>query len=286
METCSICLNEVNGNVEVNGMEYKMECCKNSFHRNCIAYYSQLKKYTSYFKCPLCRQIQYKINTDFDKLIDIIILNENEDYHHYKNIINLQDINGDTILIYAIKQNLEDVIFKILKIQELDINIQNILGDTALILAIKNSSTRIINKILDIKEIDINIQNIIGYTPLMYYLNEQIIYKILQMEPDINIQNNVGNTPLMISLMRNLNETIINKFLEIEQDINAQNMNGYTALMYALKNSYSTEIINKILNFKGINVNLKDYYGNTALIYAIKYNMKFIYKILKLRLKI
>lgn len=277
METCSICLNEINGVNEQSEIKYTMKCCNNSFHKICISRYSNQKEHTCYFSCPLCRQIQYKLPNFFNELKNNILNGK----RMYKDSINLQDINGDTILIYAIKKQLYDIVNKILDITEIDINIQNNDGNTALMIAIKYSCIKIINKILNNKNLNLNIQNELGNTALMYaiYYNNEVINTLLNFKGiNINIQNGVSNTALMLALLYNINEKTINKILTMDQDINIKNINGYTALHLALK-LCSTEIINKILDFNNINLS-----GSKALTYALKYNkLQSAYKILKLK---
>ena len=52
METCTICLEDIDLNMRL----YKMDCCKNYFHRSCIIEW--LNKSNT---CPICRSVIHNI---------------------------------------------------------------------------------------------------------------------------------------------------------------------------------------------------------------------------------
>ena len=77
-----------------------------------------------------------------------------------------------------------------------------------------------------------------------------------------------GDTCLHIAAGRNYKELCLT-LIEYGIDINLQNMNGKTALMKAVKNG-KTEIVKLLLCQQNIDVNKKDLIGNTALILGNK----------------
>jgi ankyrin repeat protein len=217
---------------------------------------------------------------------DIRIINKILDF---KPDINLQDNDGYTALMYAIKENNIEIINKILNFKP-DINLQNKYDKTALMYAIKENNIEIINKILDFNP-DINLQDDDGDTALMYAIKEnniEIIHKILNLKPNINLQNKYGITDLMYIIVKHIDTTssilnsIINKMLDLNPNFDLQDDYGTTALMVAIE--YCTpEIILKILDLK-FNINLQHNDGDTALMIAIKHcTPEIINKILDLK---
>ena len=95
-------------------------------------------------------------------------------------------------------------------------NLQNNDGDTAVMIALKKCNFNIANKLLDFKETNTNLQNNIGFTVLMitsdikwshhYVISsmvknfKSIIDKLIEYkEINVNLQNNNGNTALMFA---------------------------------------------------------------------------------------
>jgi ankyrin repeat protein len=150
----------------------------------------------------------------------------------------------------------------------IDINVKNIDGQTILMYAFENSNLKITNRILDLNP-DVNIKNKDGETILMLALKyrPELINRILSMNMDINVKNNNDFTTLMFALQYSTPE-IINRILDLNAEINVKTKNNWTPLMYALEYS-KPEIINRILDLNP-EVNVKSKNGNTALELAIE----------------
>jgi len=160
----------------------------------------------------------------------------------------------------------------------IDINAKDINGDSPLIVLIKSEIDRIAHK--------------------LWSSNSGLI-KIFQLlidhNVDVNAKDNNGKSVLMWAIESG-NIDIISKLIISGVNINAQDKNGWTALMYALKspqkdiarlllengaydvdslfyvvNNGYTDIAHMIINL-GINVNLYNIFGETALICAVKKN--------------
>ncbi len=146
-----------------------------------------------------------------------------------------------------------------------------------------NTKSYIVNRIIKPLR-DKNSQYLKLNTQLIEILDRDIIYeedckniiKLIHDGADANLKNNKGNT----ALMRIANSTrVIDKIDKIKSiintktiDINAKNNYNETALMFA---SYCDhpQIVELFID-KGANINCQDNYGNTALIYAIKYAIR------------
>lgn len=84
-----------------------------------------------------------------------------------------------------------------------------------------------------------------------------------ELGPGINIPNDDGNTFLYLSIEKNLPDEIFKIFLSSSFiDVNAKNWHGDTALLLAVR-QYKWNIV-KILIEKGADVNAKNKYGKTA----------------------
>jgi len=73
---------------------------------------------------------------------------------------------------------------------------------------------------------------------------------------------------LLIEAVRRGKVTIINFLIEQGIDLNLRNYDGATALHYAVSSSYSKNLIleiTQILVENGIDINIKNKWGNTAL---------------------
>ena len=127
------------------------------------------------------------------------------------------------------------------------------------------------------KGVNINAKDNGGNTALMYAVikdNKEIVRALLQANVNVNDCNKHSMTALFEAVDSN-NNVIAEMLIENGADVNAAScrdyigdLYGYTPLMCsALKGNLS--IVNSIVNVSNVDVNAKDYQGNTALIYAI-----------------
>jgi len=102
--------------------------------------------------------------------------------------------------------------------------------------------------------------------------NKEAVKFLIKAGANINAKDNNGITALMRA-SRYGEVEVVKLLIEAGAD------NGYTALMEASDNNY-VEVV-KLLIENGANINVKDKFGNTALIYASRYDRKEIVYLLK-----
>ena len=160
--------------------------------------------------------------------------------------VNIQDDDGNTVLIIACKENKTEIVQLLLK-NKADVNIQDDEGDTALIIACENGYKDIVQLLLENKDTDINKQNIDGNTALiMACYNKDIVQLLLENKADLNIQNETGNTALIYTC-NNGYKDIVKLLLENKADVTIQNILGNTALFYAFEKDHK-EIVQLLVN--------------------------------------
>ena len=109
---------------------------------------------------------------------------------------------------------------------------------------------------------------------LYYYIRsndfENGIDLINQIDIDtLNIQDNVtGNTPLMFAIIEDVHNDIVIAIINKGVNVNLQNNDGDTALMIACANG-NVQIVNTLIK-AGANVDLPNKYEETAIIHACK----------------
>jgi len=182
--------------------------------------------------------------------------------------VNLKDIDGDTALMVAAFKGYVEIVNRLLEADEINVNIQtddnhyldNEGGDTALIMAVNDeiydrnsSSESVVKRLLEEKDIDINLQNGIGWTALMYAA------RAIRVNGSNSCTQGYGDND-----MEDLE--IVNLILKYKPDVNIQ---SYIYEKTALMSSGSAAIINSLLEVDEININLQDYFGDTALMRSI-----------------
>ncbi|KAF0720107.1 hypothetical protein As57867_000548, partial [Aphanomyces stellatus] len=157
-------------------------------------------------------------------------------------IVTTPNENGDTPLMLASSNGLGDVIFELLARPEIvcNINVQNKRGLSALHHAAESDSPASIDTLLACSGLD------------------------------VNLRDADGDTALMAACLRGLKDVVVELLTrpEITRNINLQNSDGQSALHYASQRTCSQthEIIDALVACIGIDVNLRDKSGNTALI--------------------
>lgn len=177
--------------------------------------------------------------------------------------INIQNLNGKTALMIAIKYKKDFVQFLIDKGADVKIVSQSgdrsHLGNNALMEALfwikPNDLTEIINLLID-HGIDLDHQNSDGNTALMIALNSgkyEAIKLLLEHRADVNIKNKLGETTLIIAAGSHCSNEIMQLLLDHGADINAAPNNGETALLRAILAGGKKHV--EFLLQKGANVN-------------------------------
>jgi antitoxin component YwqK of YwqJK toxin-antitoxin module/ankyrin repeat protein len=239
----------------------------------------------------------------FTALTEAIRLNNAEmiKYLLMKNAdVNKIYADGNTALLYAVKENADMEIIDMLLEAGADVNLSDGKHDSTLTYVLRNKVdpqllARIFNE-------NIDTENNIGeeQKPLWKQLYEQNNLELLKTvltkrgnitQPDVNGEiplytlisdlKNTAMVDLAFSLIDKADNTLwqtaiksrdlslVQRTLTKNADINAKDQNGDTALLYAVKNGYDLDFIKK-LEESGADVGIKDADGNTALGMAIK----------------
>jgi serine/threonine-protein phosphatase 6 regulatory ankyrin repeat subunit B len=184
------------------------------------------------------------------------------------NIINIQDLGGNTELIDASFREQIDIV-KCLVEYGADINIQNIYGETALMCALSDHRKYVdIIKYLINHGADINIQNKYGNTSLIHASQcgySDIAEYLIEHNANVNIQNKYGNTALMYASEKG-HLDIVKSIINHGANINIQDKDGKTALMHVSMEGY-LDIVKYLIDH-GADINIQDKYEKTALIEA------------------
>lgn len=138
------------------------------------------------------------------------------------------------------------------------------------IVACYKGKTQLVNELLRYKCIRnlINIKTNL-YTPLLCACEKgynDIFDILIANGADPNLSDNYGDSPLMIACYYNQID-IIDRLLYMDININQRNLYGQTALFYCK----STDVMHR-LYIHGLNFNITDNLGNTALNYYCQNN--------------
>ena len=160
-----------------------------------------------------------------------------------------------------------------------DVNAKNSEGYTALSLASDNGHTEIVKMLLATKGIKVNAKDKYVYTALELASRNghtEIVAILLDNGADVNAKNDYGYTAL-IWASRNRQTEIVAMLLEWGADVNATDDYGDTALMKVINCNEEDdrpwnqvendiiEIVENLLNQDGIDVNVENKNGKTAL---------------------
>jgi len=192
--------------------------------------------------------------------------------------INIKSFNDENGLLLAVQSRN----FKLCKllIDKFDVNYCSRLSGSPLIYACINGDFRIVKLLIDSgAKVDVHKKVKID-KEFFAYINDPIIFHIENLKIvellvnsgyNINIQNHKGSTILIQNSYGNVERlrTIIN----LGADINICEYNGFSALMYAC---YNNKIENaKILLDTGADINAQDINGRTTLMMLCKLGSKF-----------
>ncbi len=189
----------------------------------------------------------------------------------YQSNIDLQGTFGDTPLIKCIKIGYPDheKIFNFLMEKKADINLVNHEGETAFAIAAKFHRFEMAKKLVD-RKCNINFKCKLGNTPLIrscYYGDRVLFDYLLSINSDINIKNDNGESAI-ITACRFQHIDMVKKLIELGADINDSDCCKRNGLMHCFMIS-SEKLTDIFIELKG-NLNAKDIFGYTALMYSVK----------------
>jgi ankyrin repeat protein len=183
--------------------------------------------------------------------------------------VNSEDIRGDTPLIYA-AQNYDEYIMDDLLIEGADVHHKNKQGLTAVMIS---------NELKDWS----SVQALVSFGANIYSATETTLEWLVSMNEHIadafiKYVDSSGNDHLINALKKKY--FIAAKYFVLgDFDFNRQNIDGQTALMLMVKHN-QVELVEHVLSLSGVNINLRDNAGTTALGIAKKEGFKEIEKIL------
>lgn len=227
-------------------------------------YANHKKLYIIFNKIP--KHVMKKL---LDKHLDIIfiLISDNNIFNRQlfisiKHLLNTINENGDTPLLYAIKNSYNDSV-RILISADVDINYQDHNGNTALHYAVKKKNIKCINMIIE-NNANVHIKNYEGYDVLMISILEndyEIISILLIADAKLNLDDNKHFTPLIYAVHNN-NIKLVRLFIALGVNINYQDKYGNTAAIIAAGKNYIT--ILKTLIDTGADLYIKNNKGETV----------------------
>ncbi len=185
------------------------------------------------------------------------------------NNVNITDINGNSLLHYAIKFN-NNQIFQLLINSYIDIDISNNFGQTAFHYAVLYNRLNYL-KLLFTTNANAMTKDKEGRTPLYLacrYRKEKIIDLYLEKYILDMGEKDLNEETTFFSFVRSKSVELINKYYNFIPYINEPNYLGETPLMIACKNN-SIDIVKLLLQFN-VSINQKNKNNETAIFYAVK----------------
>ncbi|XP_063921124.1 uncharacterized protein LOC135135934 [Zophobas morio] len=183
--------------------------------------------------------------------------------------INIVDKNKMNALHYASKSWIinRDVI-KLLIEKGIDVNVQDGNGKTALQLACKQGVYKNVEMLLysgaSINIVDKDKMNALHYASKSWKTNRNVIKLLIEKGIDVNAQDGNGKTALQLACENSAYE-IAKKLLSSGASIDIVDKAKMNALHYASKSREDNREVIKLLIEKGIDVNVQDGNGKTAL---------------------
>lgn len=190
-----------------------------------------------------------------------------------KGDINSSNSMGKSALIEAIANSKGSV--SILVEGGANVNAKDMYGNTPLLLAVEKKDRETVKYLID-KGANVNVKNNNGDTPFMAAARNgdiETIKLLMSKGVNVNSKDGKGNTILIEAINRN-NDEMVKFLLENGANVNVRDkwMNKEkTALMLVIENYMPVEIM-EMMVAKGVELDVKDEDGNTALITAVQRN--------------
>ena len=180
--------------------------------------------------------------------------------------ITQEDKNGDTILLYALKNNAQKSVIEALIKAGADVNKTDKQGNTPLVLALSSPDTA---KLLIDSGADVNATDAQGNAPLMLAIdNTDLASYLIKNGADVNITDKQGNTPLILTINKQ-NTELVKLLAQYHADMHVLTPNGQTLLFYAYENKAPESMIEQLF-LSGADINKKDAEENSLLLKALE----------------
>jgi len=182
--------------------------------------------------------------------------------------VNGQNKNGQTALIVACHNQHWDVVLTLLEDDNINVKLANKAGHTALHWASGHGMLAVVEKLIE-KGADVNFQNNDGGTALFwasYKGRLPVVKKLIEKGADVNIQIYDRTTALFTACIQNHADVALTLLEHPDIRVDFVTSSGYTALHWA--SIYGMLAVVKKLIEKGIDVNIQNQNGDTALIAA------------------
>ncbi|HLE01405.1 MAG TPA: ankyrin repeat domain-containing protein [Bdellovibrionota bacterium] len=141
---------------------------------------------------------------------------------------------------------------------------------TSLRIAARDGRIKEVGRLLK-RGADVNATGEYGETALLNACRSnhiKVAFMLLAAGADTDARDDRDDTPLMKAAM-NCSSRISGALISRDSNVNLTNYDGRSALIYAAMNG-CVQVIQQLLSIKGIDVNIKDDSGHTALDYALE----------------
>ena len=195
---------------------------------------------------------------------------------------NAQDENGLTALMHSITEGHEDFVRLMLSQNGINLDIKDKNGVTATMLAKSKNNPNIIKmiegKIVELAQQARYIIKESSEGGMDLHQDSSTMMKKPYKADMVNLQDSLGKTRLMNAAAAG-NTALVSLFLKDGADVNLVTKNGKNALMFAVFN-HKVKVVELLLGYAGIEIDMKDNQGKTALIMASEIGDKAIVKML------
>lgn len=225
----------------------------------------------------------YEMNEKLQTILHLSVLSK--DLEMVKNVckynvvdVNRQDVDGNTALLIALKQNSPQICQYLISISNLDPNIPDKELDAPIHVCARLGLTSIAECLIKNEKTDLNAVNNKNCTALFLATKggfpDVALLLLQQSKVNEKIADNEGSTPLHAAAR--FNQPTIAKELLVESrdvDVNARDVDGWTPLHYASRNAH-LEIVEMIVKSSKADVNAQDKRGKTPLYFAMNQDVR------------
>lgn len=225
----------------------------------------------------------YEMNERLQTLLHLAV--SSKDLEMVKNVckynvidINRKDIDGNTALLLALKQNSPQICEYLLGLPNIDTNAQDKDLDAPIHICARLGLTGICENLIKDEKTDLNLVNNKNCTALFLATKggfPDVALLLLKQggRVDERIADNEGSTPLHAAARFNqptvANELLTNRYC----DVNAADVDGWTPLHYAARNAH-VDIVKMLAKHDKCDVNSKDKRGKTPLYFAMNQDVR------------